>query len=310
MKIPYLCSQNLHQSMVASTTDLKTKNLVKTKLKAYVAFTKFRLTSLVVISSVIGYGIGTQNFSWTEVLWLALSAYLVTGASNGFNQVIEREVDAKMNRTKTRPIPTGKMSVSEGIILATILAVLGLIILYLHFNVLATILGALALFSYVAIYTPLKKHTSWSVFAGAFPGALPPMLGYVAATSDFDLYAGLLFAVQFVWQFPHFWAIAWVADEDYQKAGYKLLPSKGEKDVKSAFLIFVYTLFLIPVAVLPWAFDLIGPGAAIASALVGVFFAVPALKFYLNRTDKLARKVMFASFFYLPVVQLIYLFDK
>lgn len=285
-------------------------NLVKTKLTAYIAFTKFRLTSLVVISSVIGYGIGTSDFSWMQVLWLSISGYLVTGASNGFNQVIEKDIDALMNRTKTRPIPTGKMSVSEGVIVATIMGVIGLVILYIQFNVLSAVLGGLALFSYVAIYTPLKKHTSWSVFAGAFPGAIPPMLGYVAATADFDLYAGLLFAVQFVWQFPHFWAIAWVADEDYQKAGYKLLPSKGEKDVHSAFLILIYTLFLIPVAVLPWAFNLIGPAAAIASALVGVFFAVPALRFYLNRTDKLAKAVMFASFFYLPIIQLIYLIDK
>lgn len=285
-------------------------NLLKTKLSAYVAFTKFRLTSLVVIASAIGYAIGATAFSWVEVFWLSLSAYLVTGASNGFNQVIEREVDAKMNRTKTRPIPTGKMTAAEGVIVSVILALIGLVILYVHFNVLATVLGALALFSYVAVYTPMKKHTSWAVFAGAFPGALPPMLGYVAATADFDLYAGLLFAVQFVWQFPHFWAIAWVADEDYQKAGYKLLPSKGEKDVNTAFLILVYTLFLIPVAVLPWAFGLIGTWAAIASALVGVAFAIPALKFFLNRTDKLAKQVMFASFFYLPIVQLIYLFAK
>lgn len=280
------------------------------KLSAYMAFTKLRLTFLVVVSSVIGYGIGTANFSWIEVLWLSLSGYLVTGASNGFNQIIERDVDALMNRTQNRPLPTGKMSVVEGMILSTLIGIIGLIILYLVFNPLSAILGALALFSYVFIYTPLKKHTPWAVFAGAFPGAIPPMLGYVAATADFDLYAGLLFAVQFVWQFPHFWAIAWVADKDYKKAGYRLLPSKGGKDSKSAFLILVYTLFLGPVGMLPWAFDLTGFHTAWTAAFIALLFALPAALFYINRTNKRAKLVMFASFFYLPIIQLIYLIDK
>lgn len=274
------------------------------------AFTKFRLTFLVVVSSVIGYAIGAASFSWIEVLWLSLSGYLVTGASNGFNQIIERDVDALMNRTQNRPLPTGKMSVVEGMVLSTILGISGLIILFLVFNPLSAILGALALFSYVFIYTPLKKHTPWAVFAGAFPGAIPPMLGYVAATSDFDLYAGLLFAVQFVWQFPHFWAIAWVADKDYKKAGYRLLPSKRGKDSQSAFLILLYTLFLVPVGMLPWAFELTGFHTAWIAALLALLFALPAALFYLNRTNKRAKLVMFASFFYLPIIQLIYLIDK
>lgn len=296
--------------MVTETAERSAMRLVKEKFAAYVAFTKFRLTALVVVSSIIGYGIGTKDFSWMQVFWLCISGYLVTGASNGFNQVIERDVDILMKRTQNRPLPTGKMSVPEAVILASLLGLVGLFILYVQFNTLAAVLGFLALFSYVAIYTPMKKHSSWAVFAGAFPGAIPPMLGYVAATGAFDLYAGLLFAVQFVWQFPHFWAIAWVSHEDYQKAGYKLLPSKGEKDANSAFLIFVYTLFLIPVAVLPWAFNLIGLYTAIAAAIAGVLFAIPALRFYFNRKDKLAKTVMFASFFYLPAVQLIYLIGK
>jgi protoheme IX farnesyltransferase len=296
--------------MVTETAERNAMGLVKEKFAAYVAFTKFRLTALVVISSVIGYGIGTTHFSWVQVFWLCISGYLVTGASNGFNQVIEREIDVLMKRTQNRPLPTGKMSVPESIILASILGFVGLFILYVQFNTLAAVLGFLALFTYVAIYTPMKKHSSWAVFAGAFPGAIPPMLGYVAATGAFDLYAGLLFAVQFVWQFPHFWAIAWVSHEDYQRAGYKLLPSRGEKDAQSAFLILLYTLFLIPVAILPWAFDLIGLYTAIAAALAGILFAIPALRFYFNRKDKLAKTVMFASFFYLPAIQLIYLIGK
>ena len=296
--------------MITNSASTSIKELVLTKLSSYVAFTKLRLTSLVVISSIIGYGIGAVAFSWIDVLWLSLSGFLVTGASNGFNQIIERDIDALMKRTMNRPLPTGKMSVLEGMILSTLLGISGLIILFLVFNPLSAILGVLALFSYVFIYTPLKKHTPWAVFAGAFPGAIPPMLGYVAATADFDLYAGLLFAVQFMWQFPHFWAIAWVADKDYQKAGYKLLPSKGGKNNQSAFLIVLYTLFLIPVGMLPWAFDLTGFHTAWTAALAAILFAIPAIQFYLDKTDKRAKVVMFASFFYLPIIQLIYLMDK
>lgn len=301
---------NYLRKLIANSVATSFKEIVLAKLSAYVAFTKLRLTFLVVVSSVIGYGIGVANFSWLEVMWLSLSGYLVTGASNGFNQIIERDVDSLMKRTQNRPLPTGKMSVIEGLVLSTVLGVTGLVLLYLVFNPLSAILGALALFTYVFVYTPLKKHTAWAVFAGAFPGAIPPMLGYVAATGHFDLYAGLLFAVQFVWQFPHFWAIAWVVDEDYQKAGYRLLPSNGEKNGKSAFLILVYTLFLIPVGMLPWAFELAGFHTAWTAALVAFLFALPATLFYLNRTNAKAKLVMFASFFYLPIIQLIYLLDK
>lgn len=282
---------------------------MKAKLGAYAAFTKLRLTSLVVISSVIGYGIGAVSFSWIEVFWLSLSGILVTGASNGLNQIIERDVDALMNRTKNRPLPQSTMSVIEALLLAVLMGAVGLALLYFMFNQLAAVLGALALFSYVLIYTPLKRYSSVAVFVGAFPGAIPPMLGYVAATADFDLYAGLLFATQFMWQFPHFWAIAWVSHEDYQRAGYHLLPSKG-KDGQSAFLTLLYSLFLIPVSLLPWAFDLISVPAAVALAVAGIAFALPAFKLLQTKSDKAARKVMFASFFYLPIAQLILLFDK
>jgi len=296
--------------MYAKTADSSFKDIAITKLGSYAAFVKLRLSFLVVISSVIGYAIGVAAFSWIDVIILSVSGFLVTGASNGFNQIIERDIDLLMKRTASRPLPTGKMSVLEGLILATILGITGLLLLYFAFNFLAAILGSLALFSYVFIYTPLKKYTPWAVFAGAFPGAIPPMLGYVAATGAFDLYAGLLFAVQFVWQFPHFWAIAWVADEDYKKAGYRLLPSAGGKDGRSAFLTLTYSLFLIPVGILPWAFDLIGGVAAAGAAIAAILFSIPAIKLYLKRTDKAAKVVMFASFFYLPIIQLIYLLDK
>lgn len=296
--------------MIVNSVETTLTSLIKAKVSDYAAFTKARLTFLVVISSVIGYAIGVVHFSWMEVFWLCISGYMVTGASNGFNQVIEKDVDALMKRTEKRPLPTGSMSVLEALILATALAIGGLLILFFAFNTLSAVLGALALFSYVLIYTPMKKHSSWAVFAGAFPGAIPPMLGYVAATGVFDLYAGLLFAVQFMWQFPHFWAIAWVADADYQKAGYRLLPSKGGKDAKSAFLTLLYTLFLIPIALLPWAFELVSNTTAWFAAFAGVLFAIPAFRLYFNRTDKAAKAVMFASFFYLPIILVVYLLDK
>jgi len=296
--------------MIIEASRKSAKEILFTKLAAYAAFTKLRLTFLVVVSSVIGYAIGAQSFSWLMAFWLSVAGFLVTGASNGFNQVIEKDLDALMKRTESRPIPMGTMSVLEGLILASIMGSLGLALLYLAFNPLAAVLGGLALFSYVLIYTPLKRITPLAVFVGAFPGAIPPMLGYVAATGAFDLYAGLLFAVQFVWQFPHFWAIAWVSHQDYAKAGYHLLPSKGGRDSQSAFLTMLYALFLIPVGLLPWAFGLNGNIAAVGTAVLAVGFAFPAIQLYLKKTDNAARTVMFASFLYLPLVQLIFLFDK
>jgi len=295
--------------MLADSTSSSFSAAFKAKCQAYIAFTKLRLTSLVVISSVIGYAIGAEVFSWIEVLWLSLSGVFVTGASNGFNQIIEKDVDSLMNRTKNRPLPVGSMGVAEAIVLATLMAVCGLVLLYIVFNQLAAVLGALALCSYVLLYTPMKRYSSLAVFVGAFPGAIPPMLGYVAATADFDLYAGLLFATQFMWQFPHFWAIAWVSHDDYQKAGYHLLPSTG-KDGQSAFLTLLYTLFLIPVSILPWAFDLISGTAAIVLVIAGIAFALPSFKLLRYKNDQSARRVMFASFFYLPIAQLILLIDK
>ncbi|MEM9050940.1 MAG: heme o synthase [Bacteroidota bacterium] len=295
--------------MLADSRSTSISSTLKAKYQAYAAFTKLRLTSLVVVSSVIGYAIGAEVFSWMEVLWLTVAGVLVTGASNGFNQIIEKDVDALMNRTKNRPLPQGTMTMTESVILATVMGAVGLILLYFVFNQLAAVLGALALFSYVLLYTPLKGYSSLAVFVGAFPGAIPPMLGYVAATADFNLYAGLLFATQFMWQFPHFWAIAWISHEDYKKAGYHLLPSAG-KDGQSAFFTLLYTLFLIPVSILPWAFDLISGTAAIALALTGFAFAIPGFKLLRLKNDQAARKVMFASFFYLPIAQLILLIDK
>lgn len=280
------------------------------KIKAYAFFFKMRLATLVVISAVFGYLLATPAFSWFNFLMLTIGGFLVTGASNGFNQILERDLDKLMTRTQDRPVVKGRISVREGIILATISGSIGVFMLWYFLNPLSGILGLLALFLYVAVYTPLKRITPFAVFVGAFPGAIPPMLGWVAETGTFGLEPGILFAMQFIWQFPHFWAIAWVLDEDYKKAGFRLLPSPNGKDKSSAFQIIVYSLFLIPAGMLPWFFNMVGGYSAIIAFLCGIIFLIPAIKLFNHLKDKDAKTLMFASFLYLPIVQLSYVLDK
>ena len=279
------------------------------KTKDLLAFAKFRLTITVVLSSAMGFGIAPVAFNLQNFLLIVFGGFLVTGAANGFNQILERDSDKLMARTQNRPLPTGRMSVAQGIIYATIMSVIGLAMLA-SINLLSAVLGFLALFIYVVIYTPLKKVTPMAVFVGAFPGAIPPMLGYVAASGHFGFEPGILFAVQFIWQFPHFWAIAWVADDEYKKAGIRLLPSKNGRDSFSANQILLYSLFLIPVSLLPWSFEISGWWSAITVAILGIGFAWFAYDHTRKMTNKSALKIMFASFLYLPLVQLLYLLDK
>ena len=278
----------------------------------YVALAKPRLASLVVISSVLGYGLATgmAAWDWMQVMALVLGGFFVTGGSNGLNQVIEYQSDQLMNRTKDRPIAAGRLTRSQGIVFSTLISILGLFLILQFTNFNAFILALSALVSYAFIYTPLKKVTPWAVFVGAFPGAIPPMLGWIAATGEFGLEPGALFAIQFIWQFPHFWSIAWVLDEDYSKAGIRLLPSKGGKNQQSAFMVLLYSLFLIPVGLLPWALNTTG----IISAVIGVglssFFSYMAFLFYKEQDDRSAKQLMFTTFFYLPVLQIIFVLDR
>ncbi len=284
------------------------------KVTDYAQFTKLRLSALVVFSAIIGYVIAIEELNiaanWLEMTMLFVGGFLVTGASNGFNQVIEREYDKLMPRTASRPIPTGKMSVSEGLIVATLFAITGAALLWIYCNPLSAILSVIALLLYVFAYTPMKRVSPWAVFVGAFPGAMPPMLGWVAATEDFGFIgtnALLLFAVQFMWQFPHFWAIAWVVDDDYRKAGFRLLPTK-ERDKGSAFQIVVYAFMLIPMSFLPIFFGMTGIIGMSVVLLCGILFLYQAVTLYKTLDTKAASKLMFGSFIYLPVVQLAYLF--
>jgi len=283
---------------------------ISSKLADYAAFFKLRLASLVVFSAFFGYLIAVDSIVWMDLFWLCIGGFLVTGSSNGFNQIIEKELDELMDRTKMRPLVTGRMNKIEALIVASLSGLLGILILWIQLNYLSGILGVFALFLYVAVYTPLKRVTPWAVFVGAFPGAIPPMLGWVAATGYFGLEPGLLFAVQFMWQFPHFWAIAWKADADYAKAGFKLLPSKGGKDFTSAFLILVYSLFLLLVSILPVVFGFAGDIALVFFILAGIIMIYPSIQLFQNKTDKAATKVMFASFIYVPIVLVAWFIDK
>jgi heme o synthase len=282
------------------------------KVREVVVLFKLRLASLVVFSAILGYLMGVPDgaFSWSGLIGLAVAGTLLTGASNALNQVLEVREDTMMQRTSKRPLVRGSLSNTEAVVIAFIAAGAATFMLWLQFGPLTGILGFISLFMYVALYTPLKKHSAWAVFVGAFPGAFPPMLGYVAATGQFGLGPGLLFAMQFMWQFPHFWSLAWVLHDDYQRAGYHLLPGKGGRDKASAGLILFYTLFVIPVGMLPWVFGLTGKVSAIVAVLAGLVMLWPAMRLYFTTDMRDARRLMFASFLYLPLVQLAYVLDR
>lgn len=278
------------------------------KARDYAQFIKMRLATLVVFSAAISFVIGSHgNVDWIKMLMLILGGFLVTGSSNGFNQIIEKNLDKLMERTQNRPLPQERMGVNESFVLAALMGISGIIVLWVFMNPMSGILGTLALILYTVVYTPLKRITPFAVFVGAFPGAIPPLLGHVAATSGFgeiQFEAWVLFAVQFMWQFPHFWAIAWVLDEDYKKAGFRMLPSLGGRDKSSAFQILVYTLFLLPISLLPVLFGMSGSISAVIIAISGIYFAYQAYNLYKDLSIESARKLMFGSFIYLPIVQL------
>lgn len=280
----------------------------QSKLKTYMVFTKFRLSALVVVSALSGYLFVGGN-DWLEIVYLLVGGMLVTAASNGSNQIIERDLDKLMNRTAKRPLPQEQMSVLEGKIIVVACLVVGTGLLYM-LNLYSAILGLAAFVSYVFMYTPMKRISPWAVFIGAFPGAIPPMLGAIAETNEFGFIPGVLFFVQFTWQFPHFWAIAWVSFEDYKAGGFSLLPSRSGKSKASAFQIVVYSLALIPFSLLPWILGWTGLATLITASILGAGFFYYAYKLYITCDDKDARKLMFASFLYLPIIQFVYVFDR
>lgn len=281
------------------------------KLKAIFQLLKFRLSFLVAFSGGMGYMLGAKsNLNWSSLFLFALAGILVTISSNIINQILEKDSDAKMSRTRNRPLPTERITVAEAWLLAIISGVVGLSLFVLFFNITAAGLAFISLILYAFSYTPLKIKTPLAVFVGAIPGALPPMIGWIAVTNKFGLEPGILFAIQFFWQFPHYWAIAWVLHDDYKKANIRLLPNGGERDIKSAFQIMIYTLFLLPLGFMPYLLGMTGITSAIIALICGVLFL--AQTFYLMRmcTNKAALQIMFGSFLYLPIVQIAFVLDK
>lgn len=281
------------------------------RTRAYVELLKPRLSMLVAFSCAFGYGLATKGqVDWKVLSILTLAGFLLSGASVTINQVIERELDALMVRTRNRPLPTGRLSVEEAITFAVACMLLSLVLLWWFTNPLTTVLSLVSLILYSFVYTPLKRVGPVAVFVGAIPGALPPLLGWIAATGSISHEALIIFGIQFIWQFPHFWAIAWVADEDYKKAGFKLLPSGGGKDLNTAVQIMIYTMFLIPFGLLPAKFGMTGLDSAIVATVCGVAFFAQTFSLLRTGSRQSALRIMFGSFIYLPVVQIAYLLDK
>ncbi len=281
------------------------------KVRTYMELLKFRLSFLVAFSCGFGYVLGASStMNWMNLAIICLGGFLVSGASITINQIIEKDLDILMTRTMNRPLPTKRISVTEAAMFAFIVGGTGIIILALYTNMITTLLSILSMVLYSFVYTPLKRVGPIAVFVGAIPGALPPLLGWTAATGYISLEALIIFGIQFIWQFPHFWAIAWVADEDYKKAGFKLLPSGGQKDFNTAIQIMIYTLFLIPFGLLPAKFGITGIDSAIVVTICGVLFLSQTFALMRNGTRKSALRIMFGSFLYLPIVQIAYLLDK
>jgi len=299
--------KRLKQSNILSTTTVK-----HSLISDFKEITKMRLSISVVFSSVAGYLLGVDTINFTTLFLLALGGYFMVGASNAYNQIIEKDLDALMDRTKNRPIPAGRMTVQTAFIIATIFTILGIGILY-YINPQTAMFGAISIFLYTCAYTPLKTKTPLAVFVGAIPGAIPFMLGWVAATDNFGIESGTLFALQFFWQFPHFWAIGWFLYNDYKKGGFFMLPT-GKQDKGTAVQTIMYTIWTIIISIVP-VFGVTGrlKLSIVASTVVfglGLFMLYYAIQLFKKMTEKAAKQLMLASVSYITLLQIIYVVDK
>ena len=294
----------------------QTKNIFLEKkisfLTDFKQLTKFGLSISVVISSLAGYLLAVKTVDYKILLLLTFGGYCMVGASNAYNQIIEREPDSLMPRTKDRPLPAKRMTVNMAMTIAVILTILGLISLYI-INPKTAMFSAISVFLYTSAYTPLKPITPLSVFVGAIPGAIPFMLGWVAATNHFGIEAGMLFMIQFFWQFPHFWAIGWLQFDAYKKAGFNMMPT-GEKNQVATRLTIIYTIFMIIVSIIP-VFKKTGdlyllPITAIIIFGLGLVMLFYGYKLHKEQTDKVARKLMLSSVLYITLIQIIFVIDK
>lgn len=285
---------------------------IASRFQDFKAITKMGLSLSVVFSSIAGYLLASDQVDYLILFLLAVGGYCMVGASNVFNQIIERDLDKLMIRTQNRPLPTEKISVTMAFTLGIILTVFGLSVLY-YINPKTAMFAAISIFLYTSVYTPLKQKTPLSVFAGAIPGAIPFMLGWVAYTGKFDLEPGMLFMIQFFWQFPHFWAIAWFLDSDYKKAGFLMLPTAA-KDRGTVLQIIIYITWTVLISLVP-AFGVTGAlqlsfPAAVLMGVVGLVFLYFGFRLFQHQTDKVARELMLVSVIYITVLQLIYVLDK
>ncbi|MEZ4886466.1 MAG: heme o synthase [Chitinophagales bacterium] len=283
---------------------------LKSKISDYSILVKVRLNLTVVFSAIIGYLLAVGgNFLFIDLFFLGLAGFLVTGSANAINQIIEKDYDKLMVRTANRPLAANRMSVVEALLVAGFFGITGLLILGFLFNTTAALIGAISLFSYAFVYTPLKRVSPIAVLVGAIPGALPPVIGWVAANSLWSYEASVLFSIQFLWQFPHFWAIGWLGAEEYEKAGYKLLPSDG-RNKYTAVQIILYIVTLIVVSFAPYAIGLISIVSIIAAIVLGTMFLYYGYNLYKECDNKAALKLMFASIVYLPVLQTVMVLDR
>ena len=295
-----------------STTVIDAKISFRRIISDFKELTKVGLSLSVVFSSIAGYLLAVETINYQTLFLLAIGGFLMVGASNAFNQIIEKDTDALMKRTMNRPLPTGRMSINTALFVAVLFTLLGIAILY-SINEKSALFGAISIFLYTCAYTPLKSITPLAVFVGAFPGAIPFMLGWVAATGEFGIEAGFLFMIQFFWQFPHFWAIGWLQFEEYKKAGFNMLPM-NKKDGSATKQIIFYTAIMILVSVAP-VLKMTGqfyilPVTAVLVALLGVIMLFYGIRLHQKQTNIEARKLMLSSVLYITVVQIVYVVDK
>ena len=284
-------------------------------ISEFKTITKAGLAFSVVFSTLAGYLLAVEDWQQIDLvtlLMLAIGGYCMVGASNAFNQIIEKDLDAKMNRTKNRPVASGRVSKQSVFIIAATLTIIGLVLLYIV-SPKTAMFGAISIFLYTSVYTPLKPLTPLAVFVGAFPGAIPFMLGWVAHTNDFGVEAGMLFLIQFFWQFPHFWALGWFLYDDYKRGGFYLLPTR-KKDDKTALQVILYSVWLTIASLLPATGYtgrlFLSPVSAVLVLCAGIWMLYGAVQLYRTRTDKAAKSLMLISVTYISLIQLIFILDK
>jgi protoheme IX farnesyltransferase len=297
---------------IVAIEQYKSDKILINKLRDYFQLIKPSLSIMVVFSSLISYLLAPKvvAYDWKMIVLLFAGGLLVTGSANAINQVVEKDTDAVMKRTAKRPVAAGRMTESEGWLFAIVTGALGIFILGNFFNWLSAGIALLSLFLYAFVYTPLKKVSSISVIVGAVPGALPCLIGWAAGNDSLSTGGWVLFLLQFMWQFPHFWAIAWIAHNDYAKAGFKLLPNESGPTKYTAIQTIIYSLLLIPVGVIPYFIGMAGIVSLIIVSIANVFMVWKCVQLYRNMNVSSARKVMFGSYIYLPIVLLALLADK